>query len=146
VDMVRSIGADRVIDYTQEDFARSGERYDVVLDSPANRSLSDCRRALTPKGTYVLVGDSGGRWIGGFSRSLKTLVLAPFVSQKMRAFVTMGKNEDLVAVRKLLEAGKVTPIIDREYPLSEVPKAIRYLAEGHARGKVVITMEHGGKT
>jgi NADPH:quinone reductase-like Zn-dependent oxidoreductase len=140
VDMVRSIGADHVIDYTQEDFTKSGERYDLILDIAVKHSLSDCRRALTAKGTYVLIGDSGGRWLGGLRRFVKTRFLSPFVGQRMVSFEAKGKKEDLVVLKDLIEAGKVTPVIDRRYPLSEVPEAIRYLEEGHASGKVVISV------
>jgi NADPH:quinone reductase-like Zn-dependent oxidoreductase len=137
--MVRSIGADHVIDYTQDDFTRNG-RYDLMLDIAANRSLSDCRRALTPEGTYVLIGDSGGHWVGGLSRFSKTRALSPFVSQRMRRFVSMPNKEDLVVLKELLEAGEVTPVIDRRCTLSEVPEALRCFGEGHAQGKTVITV------
>lgn len=133
-DMVRSIGADRVVDYTREDFARSGERYDVILDMIGNRSLSDCRRALTPRGTYALVG-------GNLGKMPQTLLLSPFVRQKLTLVLAKSTKEDLTVLRELLEAGTITPVIDRRYPLHDVPEAIRYLEEGHARGKVVITME-----
>jgi NADPH:quinone reductase-like Zn-dependent oxidoreductase len=143
VDMVRSIGADRVIDYTQGDFTRSGQRYDLILDMIGNHSLSDYRRALTQEGSLVLVGGPAkGRWLGPLTGMLKAVVLSPFVSQKLLLFLTRSSKEDLTVVQKLLEAGKVTPVIDRSYPLSEVPDAIRYLEEGHARGKVVITVKH----
>jgi len=139
-DMVRSIGADHVVDYTQEDFAQHGERYDLMLDMVANRSLSDCRRALTPKGTLVLVGGRGGPWLMGMGRTIRALALSPFVSQTMRFFVSMPNNADLIVLQELVEAGKVTPVIDRTYPLSETREAFAYLGEGHARGKVVITI------
>jgi NADPH:quinone reductase-like Zn-dependent oxidoreductase len=139
VDMVRSIGADQVIDYTQEDFTKSGQRYDLILDN-VDRSLSDCRRALTPKGTLVLIGGSAGRWIDGLGRSIKAGVLSPFVSQRLCPFLAKGNKQDLHVLKDLIEAGKLTPVIDRTYPLSEVPEAIRYLEEGHAQGKVVITV------
>lgn len=138
--LVRSIGADRVIDYTQEDFTQSGQRYDLIVDMAGTHSLSDCRRALTPRGTYVVVGAPSGRWLTGPDRFLKALVLSLFVSQRMVPFITTANKEDLVVLKDLIEAGKVTPVIDRIYPLSEVPEAIRYLEEGHARGKVVITV------
>ena len=144
--MVRSIGADHVIDYTQEDFTQSGERYDLMLDMVANRSLSDCRRALSPKGTLVLVGGRGGPWLMGMGRTVRALALSPFVSQTMRFFVSMPSNEDLVVLKGLVESGKVTPVIDRTYPLSETPEALRYLEKAHARGKVVITVEQNSKT
>ena len=140
VDMVRSIGADHVIDYTREDFVQSGRYYDLILDMAGTHSLSECRRALTPRGTYVVVGAPSGRWLKGPDRFIKALVLSLFVSQRMVPFVTTAKRADLLVVKELIEAGKVTPVIDRSYPLFEVPAAIRYLEQGHARGKVVITM------
>ncbi|MBM4438259.1 MAG: NAD(P)-dependent alcohol dehydrogenase [Actinobacteria bacterium] len=142
LDMLRSIGADKVIDYTQQDFTQSGERYDLMLDIAANHSFSDCRRALTPAGTYVIVGDAAGsgRWIGVLGRALKALVLSQFVGQGMGAFVSVEKKEAMGVLRELIEAGKVTPVIDRTYPLSEVPQAIRYVEQGHVQGKVIITV------
>ncbi len=145
LDMLRSIGADHVIDYTREDFTRLGQRYDFILDIAGKHSFSDCRRALTRKGTYILIGhahygDSGGRWIGGLASVIKLLVVSPFVSQGMGGFVSVKKNEWLGVLTELIEAGKLTPVIDRTYPLSEVPEAIRYLAEGQVLGKVVITI------
>ena len=141
VDLVRSIGADDVIDYTRDDFAETGERYDVVLDIAGNRSVSHLRRALVPRGTLVIVGgEGGGRWFGGVDRQLRASMLSPFVSQKLGTFVAKANGEDLLVLKELIEAGKVTPVIDKAYPLSEVPEAIRHLQEGHARGKVVITM------
>ena len=139
-DMLRSIGADRVIDYTQEDFTQSGERYDLIVDIPGNHSLSDLRRALTRDGTYVIIGHeiggSGGRWIGDtLGRFLKLLMLPPFVSQRMSPRFSTARHDPLVILKELLEAGKLTPVIDRTFPLSEVSEAIRYLEEGHARGK-----------
>jgi NADPH:quinone reductase-like Zn-dependent oxidoreductase len=135
VDMVRSIGADHVIDYTQEDFTQSGQRYDLILDNVANRSLSDCRRALAPQGK--LIPNSGHAGIGYV---LKAFVLSVFVSQQGRPFVSTPNQADLVVLKELLESGQVTPVIDRAYPLSETPEAMGYAGEGHARGKVVITM------
>jgi NADPH:quinone reductase-like Zn-dependent oxidoreductase len=141
VDMVRSIGAHQVIDYTREDFTTSGQRYDLILDMIGNHSFSDCRRALTPKGTLVLVGGTDkGRWLGPLTGLLKAVVLSRFVSQKLLPVLAHLNKEDLIILQKLLEAGKVIPVIDRSYPLSQVPEAIRYLEEGHARGKVVITL------
>ena len=139
MDMVRSAGADHVIDYTQDDFTKSGQRYDLILDT-GDRSLSDCRRALTPKGTLIVIGGSAGRWIDGLGRANKARVLSPFVSQRLRPFLTKWDNHDLHIVKDLIEAGKVTPVIDRTYPLNEAPEAIRYLEGGHARGKIVITI------
>jgi NADPH:quinone reductase-like Zn-dependent oxidoreductase len=141
VDMVRSIGADHVIDYTQEDFTRSGQKYDLILQLAGTRSASDCRRALSSKGTLLLSsGESGGRWIGPMDRIIKAVVLSPFVSQRLGPFEAKPSKEDLQVLKELIEAGKVSPVIDRTYPLSETPEAIRYLEEGHARGKVVITV------
>ena len=140
VDMVRSIGADQVIDYTREDFTQARQRYDVMLDLVGSRSLSDCRRSLTPQGTYVLVGVSDmGRWLG-LARQIKVLSSSPFVRQQMRIFITRHTREDLVVLKELVEAGKVTPVIDRRYQLSEVPEALRYQGEGHSRGKLVIVV------
>ena len=141
-DLVRSIGADHVIDYTREDFADSRQRYDVILDTAGRRSVSHLRRGLTPQGTLVLIGgEGGGRWFGGVDRQLRAVMLSLFVRQKLRSPVYMKHpKEYLQFLKELIEAGKVTPVIDRTYPLSEVPEAIRYWEEGHARGKVVITM------
>ena len=141
VDLVRTIGADHVIDYTREDIAGAGQRYDLILDIGGNRSLSHLRRALTPDGTLVLLGgEGGGRWIGGMDRQVRALAISPFVSQKLRMFVAREHYADLQVLTELIEAGKITPVIDRTYPLSEAPEAIRYMEEGHARGKVVITV------
>jgi NADPH:quinone reductase-like Zn-dependent oxidoreductase len=137
VDMVRSIGADQVIDYTRQDFTERGRRFDLILDT-ADRSLSDLRRALTAKGTLVVVGGSTGRWIDGLGRANKARVLSPLVSQRLRPFLTRWNKQDMHLVKELIEAGKVTPVIDRTYPLSEAPEAMRYLEAGHARGKIVI--------
>jgi NADPH:quinone reductase-like Zn-dependent oxidoreductase len=141
VDMVRSIGADHVIAYTQEDFTQSGQKYDLVFQLAGTRSPSDCRRALTPKGTLVLSsGESDGRWIGPIDRIVKAVVLSPFVSQRLGTFEAKQSKEDLQVLKELIESGMVSPVIDRTYPLSEMPEAIRYLEAGHARGKVVITV------
>jgi len=141
VELVRAIGADRVIDYTREDFADDRNRYDVILDIAGNRSLSHLRRALDPEGTLVLVGgEGGGRWLGGVDRTLWALVLSPFVRHKLGTWIATQPKEDLQALHELLETGKLTPVVDRTFPLSEVAEAIRYMREGHARGKVVITV------
>ena len=141
VEMVRSIGADHVIDYTQEDFAEGEERYDLILDIGGNSSLARLRRALNPRGTLVIVGgEGGGRWLGGLDRQLRAMILSRFVGQKLGTFVSTQNHEDLLVLKELIESGKVTPVIDRTYPLAEVPEAMRYLEEGHARGKVVITV------
>ena len=140
-DLVRSIGADHVIDYTREDFADGRNRYDVILDIAGNRSLSHLRRALAPEGTLVIVGgEGGGRWFGGIDRQLRALVLSPFVGQKLGTWIATQPKEDLETLRELLEAGKITPVVDRTFPLSEAPEAIRYLRDGRAHGKVVITL------
>jgi NADPH:quinone reductase-like Zn-dependent oxidoreductase len=147
IDLVRSIGAHDVVDYTQEDFTKSGQRYDLILDSIGNHSLSDCRRVLTPEGTLVLVGGPNkGRWLGPMKGMLKAVVWSGFVSQKLRPVLAHLGKDDLIVLRELLEAGKVVPVIDRCYPLKEVPDAIRYLEEGHARGKVVIAVAPDHKT
>jgi NADPH:quinone reductase-like Zn-dependent oxidoreductase len=136
--MVRSIGADDVIDYTTEDFTQSAERFDVMLDLVGTRSLSDCRRALTPRGTYVVVGvKKMGRWFG-LSRQFKTLLLTPFVRQQMRVFVVRHNKKDLAVMKELAEAGRIAPVIDRVYALSDVSDALRYQGQGHAHGKIVI--------
>ena len=140
VDMVRSIGADQVIDYTKEDFTQTGQRYDVLLDLIGSRSLSDCRRALTPRGTYVVVGVRDmGRWFG-LGRQTEALLLSPFVRQRMCVFVVRHNREDLAVLKALVEAGKVAPVIDRRYALLEVPEALRYQGEGHSQGKIVIVV------
>jgi NADPH:quinone reductase-like Zn-dependent oxidoreductase len=141
VDLVRSIGADQVIDYTKENFTQTGSRYDFILDNVANRSLSDLRRALTPKGT--LVPNGGGfdnHWFASGGRVMRAKVLSRFVSQTLRTFIMSQRLEALVALKDLIEAGKVTPVIGRTYPLSETPRAIDYVGGGHARGKVVINV------
>jgi len=141
VEMVRSIGADHVIDYTREDFAEGDQRYDLILDIGGNSSLARLRRALASRGTLVIVGgEGGGRWLGGLERQLWATMLSPFVSQKLGTFVSTPNHEDLLVLKELVESGKVAPVIDRTYPLAEVPEAIRYLEEGHARGKVVISV------
>jgi len=140
VDLVRSIGADDVIDYTRDDFAEKEPRYDLILDTAGNRSVSHLRRGLAPRGTLVIGGgEGGGRWFG-VGRQLQALMLSPFVSQRLGTFIAKQNGEDLLVLKELIEAGKVTPVIGKTYPLSEVPDAIRYLEQGHARGKVVITV------
>ncbi len=144
LEMVRSLGADQVIDYTREDYTRSDQRYDVILDNVGNRALLDNRRILNPDGKYVLIGGGGpddGRWIGPFVKPIGALVLSPFVSQDMGMMLADLNKSDLTFLGDLMQEGKVTPVIDRRYRLSEAPEAIRYLEEGRARGKVVITFE-----
>jgi NADPH:quinone reductase-like Zn-dependent oxidoreductase len=144
LDMVRSLGADHVIDYTKEDFTKGGQRYDVILDNVPNHSLSECRGVLTPEGKYVMIGGGGpndNRWIGPFGRIIQALVVSPFVSQKMGMMMAQLTKSDLAILGDMMQSGKVKPVIDRTYKLSELPAAIAYLEEGHARGKVVITVE-----
>jgi NADPH:quinone reductase-like Zn-dependent oxidoreductase len=144
VEMVRSIGADRVIDYTREDFTKGTERYDLIFDCISNHSLGACRRVLNPNGKFVIVGGKKVRTL--LSRALTGLVWSRFVSQSFVMFVAKLTKDDLTILGDLMQAGKVTPVIDRTYPLSEVPEAVRYLEEGHARGKVVITLKSNNKT
>ncbi|HET9856741.1 MAG TPA: NAD(P)-dependent alcohol dehydrogenase [Chthoniobacterales bacterium] len=144
VDLVRSLGADHVVDYTKEDFAKGTERYDVILDNVPNHSLSECRHVLNPQGKYVMIGGGGpndSRWVGPFGRVIHTLLLSPFISQKMGMMMADANQNDLTILADMIQSGKVKPVIDRTYKLSEVPAAIAYLEEGHARGKVVITVE-----
>ena len=141
VDLVSSLGADRVIDYSREDFAAGERRYDVILDIGGNSTLRRLRRALTAKGTLVIVGgETGGRFLGGFDRQIRAMLLSPFVGQRLGTFVSSESAENLVALKELIEAGKVTPVIDRTFPLAEAPDAIRYVEQGRARGKVAITI------
>jgi len=141
-DLVRSIGADHVIDYTREDFTATGQRYDLILDTAGNRPLSHLRRALEPHGTLVIVGGEGaGKWLAGFDRQIiRAPILSLFVSQKLCGLISRETREDLQFLTELIEAGKLTPVIDRTYLLSEAAEAVRYIAEGHARGKVVLTV------
>jgi NADPH:quinone reductase-like Zn-dependent oxidoreductase len=140
-DLVRAIGADHVIDYTREDFTDRARHYDVILDSAGHRPISRLRRALTAGGTLVIVGGEGGdRWLGGLGRTLRAVLLSPFVSQKLRGLVSIERKQDLEQLCELIESGKVKPMIDRTFPLSEAPEAIRYLERGQARGKVVVTI------
>jgi NADPH:quinone reductase-like Zn-dependent oxidoreductase len=144
LDMVRSLGADHVIDYTKEDFTKGAERYDVIMDNVANHSLLECRRALKPNGIYVLIGGGSANeqgLIGPLINPIKAMLLSPFVSQKMGMMLADLNQKDLTALADLMEAGKVTPVIDRTYKLSELPQAIEYLEQGHARGKVVIAVD-----
>jgi NADPH:quinone reductase-like Zn-dependent oxidoreductase len=141
LDLVRSLGADHVIDYTREDFTDGSRRYDLVVDTAGNRPLTQLRRALAPKGMLLIVGGEGGggRWLAGFDRQIfRAPLLSLMAGQSLRPLVAKESSADLVALSALIEEGKVTPLIDRVYPLSEAPDAIRYLAQGHARGKVVV--------
>jgi NADPH:quinone reductase-like Zn-dependent oxidoreductase len=140
VDLVRSIGADHVIDYTKEDFTQTDRRYHVMLDLIGSRPLSDCRRALTRRGTYVLVGVRDlGRWFG-LARQSKAFLLSPFVGQRMRVFVVRHNREDLAVLKELVEAGKLAPVISARYALSDAPEALRHQGEGHTQGKIVIAV------
>jgi NADPH:quinone reductase-like Zn-dependent oxidoreductase len=140
-DLVRSLGADHVVDYSLEDFTATGTRYDLILDIGGNTSLSRLRQALTPKGTLVIVGgETSGKWLGGTDRQVRAMVLSMFVSQKLGTFIAAVKQEDLLVLAQLAESGQLTPAVDRTFSLDEAPKAIRHLDEGHARGKVVVTV------
>jgi NADPH:quinone reductase-like Zn-dependent oxidoreductase len=139
VDMVRSIGADHVIDYTKEDFTRSRQRYDLIIDNVGSPSLLSCRRALSPNGILVVVGAPEGRWVAPVARVVVATVLSRFGSRKFVPHLTDTTRDDLILLKELLEAGTVVPVIDRSYPLAEVPDAIRYLETLRARGKVIIT-------
>ncbi|MFI7359312.1 NAD(P)-dependent alcohol dehydrogenase [Streptomyces avidinii] len=140
-DLVRSLGADEVLDYTQEDPVDGSRRYDVILDIAGNRPIARLRRALTARGTLAIVGgEGGGRWIGGNERQLGAMLLSPFVGHRLRAHGTLVRSRDLEALTELIEAGAVTPAVDRIYPLAEVPDAIRRLRDGQVRGKLVIRL------
>lgn len=139
--LVRTIGADHAIDYTQEDCTDGRQRYNVILDTAGNRALSRLRRALTSRGTLVIIGGEGGGRCLGLGRQLRAVMWSPFIRQQFRAPIYIEHSgEDLQLVKELIEAGKVAPVIDTTYPLSAVPEAIRYWEEGHARGKIVITV------
>ncbi len=141
VELVRSLGADHVIDYTRDDFADGVHHYDLILDTAGNRALSHLRRALTPKGTIVFVGgEEGGKWTGGLEHLLGAMLLSPFTGQQLRGLYSKENKADLKVLSDLLAAGKVAPVIDRTYQLSEVPEAVRRMETTHARGKVVITV------
>jgi NADPH:quinone reductase-like Zn-dependent oxidoreductase len=138
VDMVRSIGADNVIDYTCEDFTERGARYDVILDNVENRSLSDCRRALTPAGTLIVNSGTGASGLAMLIRLIKPLLVSPFVRQNLRRYLSVPNHKDLVVLKELVESGKLRPVIDKTYSLDETPAALAYIEGGHARGKVVV--------
>jgi NADPH:quinone reductase-like Zn-dependent oxidoreductase len=140
VDLVRSLGADRVIDYTREDFTKASERYDVLLDIGGNRSLRKCRRILTPTGTLVFVGMPDFRFFAPIAKILRGRLLARLSDQTILVYITQHSQDDLLVMKELVETGKVTPVIDRAYPLSESPEAIRYVEQNQAKGKVVITI------
>ena len=140
LDLVRSLGADHVIDYTRDDFADGEHRYDLILDIGGNPALSRLRRALTPTGTAVIVGGEEGGNLTGMNRQLRALALSPFVRQRLTMFIAKQRSRDLERLTELIDAGKVTPSIDRTYPLDQVPEAMRHLEAGKARGKVAITI------
>jgi NADPH:quinone reductase-like Zn-dependent oxidoreductase len=142
VELVRSLGADRVIDYTREDFTQGGERYDVIVDNVGNHAFLDLRHVMTPQGRLVVVGGPGGRWIGALTKFIEASVVAPFMSeeQQITAFFASMTQEDMNLLRDLMQSGKVTPVVDRTYPFTELPQALAYLETGRARGKVVVTV------
>jgi NADPH:quinone reductase-like Zn-dependent oxidoreductase len=140
VELVRSLGAAHVIDYTREDFTASGRRFDVIVDCIGNHSLTACRRVMPRRGSYVVVGGPDTGWMAPLPFILKVMLLSPFVSQRMAPVVASLSRADLMALKELIESGKVTPAIDRSYPLHETAEAIRYVETKHARGKVVITV------
>ncbi len=141
LEMVQSIGADHVIDYKREDYTRSGERYDLIIDMVGNHSIMQNRQALTPEGILVMIGGPSDGLLGPLANPIKALMLSPFVSQEFVMFVAQLNKEDLAILGDLMQAGEVTPVIDRRYNLSDVPAAIRYSEEGHARGKIIVTLE-----
>ena len=141
VDMVKALGADHVVDYSRDDITDGEHRYDVILDIGGNRRLSHLRRGLTARGTLVLVGgEGGGRWLGGSDRQVRALMLSPFAGQKLTTFVCSENAKDLLVLTELIQSGKVAPVIDRTYQLSEAAAAIRYMQEGRARGKVIVNV------
>jgi NADPH:quinone reductase-like Zn-dependent oxidoreductase len=140
VDLVRSLGADHVVDYTETDFTRTEKRYDVILDNVEAQPLAAVRRALTPTGTLIPNSGRGGRWLGPLGRIVKARVLSGFTRQRLKPFTSIGKRQDLLTLADLLTTGRVTPVIDRTYGLDEAADALRYVAAGHTRGKVVITL------
>jgi NADPH:quinone reductase-like Zn-dependent oxidoreductase len=139
--MVKSIGADHVFDYTKENYTESGQHYDIIIDNVGNHSLSANRRALNPDGILVMIGGAKGNWVAPLKNPLKALIMSPFVGQEFVMLLARLRQEDLGIVGDLMQAGKVTPVIDRRYRLSEVPAAIRYSEEGHARGKIIIDLQ-----
>ena len=142
VELVRSLGADHVIDYTREDFTSSAERYDLIIDTVSTHSMLDYRRVLTPAGNYVMIGSaSTGHWFGWLEVPIEAWMLSPFMSQKFGMMLTDLNKDDLAVLADLMQSGKVTPVIDRTYKVSEAAEALRYLEKGHARGKVVLTVE-----
>jgi NADPH:quinone reductase-like Zn-dependent oxidoreductase len=148
-DMVRLLGADHVIDYTKEDFSKGDQRYDVILDNVGTQPLSGFRRVLKPNGICVIIGGGGpndGRWVGPMARPIKAKLMSPFISQKMGMMMAQANKDDLNVLADLMQSGKVTPVIDRTYPLSEIREAVRYVETGRARGKVIIRVAQDNKT
>ena len=141
VEMVKSIGADHVIDYTKADYTESGKQFDLIIDNVGNHSLLANRRVLSPKGILVIIGGSSGNWLGPLMRPIKALMLSPFVGQEFVLILAQMRKDDLAILGDLMQDGKVTPVIDRRYRLSEVPAAMRYSEEGHARGKIIIDLQ-----
>jgi NADPH:quinone reductase-like Zn-dependent oxidoreductase len=141
VDLVRSLGADHVVDYTKEDFTKATERYDLILDLVGNHGLLAVRRALTPDGKYVMIGGPAGRWIAPMDTVIRAFLLQPFIKQEMGFMISKVNRDDLMLLRELMQSGKLTPVIDRTYPLSEARDAVAYVETGRARGKVVLTLE-----
>ena len=143
VDLVESIGADHVVDYTREDLGQQGPRYDLIADLAGNRSIADLRRALDPKGTLVIIGGSGGSWTMGFGRTLRAAALSPSTAQRLRPFFSATEKQDLVVLRELVEVGELSPVIDREYSLETTAVAVDYVGERHTRGKTVVVVGGG---
>ncbi len=139
-ELVRSLGADHVIDYTREDFTQEGARYDLIFDNVENRSLAECRRALTPSGTLVLNSGTGASGIKMMIRLVKPLVVSPFVRQNLRRYLSTPNHQDLTVLKEFVESGKLSPVVGQTYPLSRTAEALRYIEGGHARGKVVIVL------
>ena len=140
-EMVRSIGADHIIDYKKEDYTENGQQYDLIIDMVGNHSLSKNRKVLTPEGTFVIVGGAKGNWIGPLIGPIKASIYSPFVEQEFSLLLAQMRKEDMQTLAALMEAGELTPVIDRRYTLSEVADAIRYSEEGHARGKIIIKLD-----
>ncbi len=141
VDLVRSIGADDVVDYTRADFADGTRQWDLIVDTGGNRRLSHLRRALAPRGRLIIVGgEGGGRWLGGMDRLLRAILWSPFLRQRLGGVISVERGEDIEELRTLIEAGKLTPVVDRTFPLADAAQAVRYLTEGRAKGKVVVTI------
>ena len=141
VELVRSLGADRVVDYTQEDFAKGPERYDIILDNVGNRSISDLRGVMQPNGRLVIVGGQKGDWIGPLMGVIKAAIVQPFVDQQLGFFIAQLNHDDMKFLGELMQTGKMTPVIDRRYALGEAAKAMEYLEAGRARGKVIVSLE-----